>query len=177
MPGIGGNPQEQRGTETEKSPRLNARETERVVPVRREREVIRETEVERIERKILEAERPRVEGGRPGAARPQPPPPPTPRKDPLTNEIEKILSDDLQGVYTELTPEQKVVFRREGEHAALTIRHLLEQMKLKAKSILDIIRRWLKLIPGINRFFLEQEAKIKTDRVMALHERIHSHRP
>ena len=27
------------------------------------------------------------------------------------------------------------------------------------------------MIPGINRFFLEQEAKIKTDRLMALAER------
>jgi len=27
---------------------------------------------------------------------------------------------------------------------------------------------WLKLIPGVNKFFLEQEAKIKTDEVLKL---------
>jgi hypothetical protein len=28
--------------------------------------------------------------------------------------------------------------------------------------------QWLKLLPGVNRFFLEQEAKIKTDRIIHL---------
>jgi hypothetical protein len=34
------------------------------------------------------------------------------------------------------------------------------------KKILALIRDWLKLIPGVNRFFLEQEAKIKTDKIL-----------
>jgi len=27
---------------------------------------------------------------------------------------------------------------------------------------------WLKILPGVNKFFLEQEAKIKTDKILAL---------
>ena len=35
-------------------------------------------------------------------------------------------------------------------------------------KIIDVIKKWLSIIPGINKFFLEQEAKIKTDKIMEL---------
>ena len=41
----------------------------------------------------------------------------------------------------------------------------------KAKKIFQLILEWLKLLPGINRFFLEQEAKIKTDRIIHLNQK------
>lgn len=94
-------------------------------------------------------------------------------KDPLTLEVEEILSHDLGSMYATLTPQQQLVFKREGEQVASRLRVMLEQAKVHARSILDLIRRWLKLIPGVNKFFLEQEAKIKADKVLSLHARIH----
>ncbi|MBI3115643.1 MAG: type IV secretory system conjugative DNA transfer family protein [Candidatus Kerfeldbacteria bacterium] len=109
------------------------------------------------------------------AERPAPAPVPTPlspvppgAKSSLVLEIEHILAEDLQDVYVRLSPEDQERFRREGEEVATRIGRLIEQVKLKTKSILNLIRGWLKLIPGVNRFFLEQEAKIKADQVIAL---------
>lgn len=98
---------------------------------------------------------------------------PARRIDPLTAEVEEIMSEDLGTEYAKLTPQQRIVFRREGEKAASKIRILLEHARVKAKSIIEIIRRWLRLIPGVNKFFLEQEAKIKADKILALHKKIH----
>lgn len=93
--------------------------------------------------------------------------------DPVTKEVEEILSEDLGPFYAKLTPKEQKVFRAEGERAASKIRVMLEHVKVKTRSLIDIIRKWLHLLPGINRFFLEQEAKIKADRVMALHKKLH----
>lgn len=95
------------------------------------------------------------------------------QKDPVTEEIEEILSEDLGSMYKKLTPEQRVVFKREGERVAAAITVVIEKVKVGTKTILDLIRRWLRLIPGVNKFFMEQEAKIKTDKIMSLRKRIH----
>jgi hypothetical protein len=47
----------------------------------------------------------------------------------------------------------------------------LGQTKIKVNKIIDLIRRWLKLIPGINKFFLEQEVKIKADKIIRLKDK------
>lgn len=135
----------------------------------------------------VETERPRpeeqhvqpqheVEGALP-SGHPQRPAVGVQAKDPLILEIENILEQDLGAVYQQLSEPQKTIVRQEGERAASLIRTLLEQVKVKAKSVLNVIRRWLRLIPGINKFFSEQEAKIKTDKMMNLHDRIHRTRP
>jgi hypothetical protein len=36
----------------------------------------------------------------------------------------------------------------------------------------EIIRNWLKLIPRVNKYFLEQESKIKTDRIITLQRKL-----
>ena len=56
----------------------------------------------------------------------------------------------------------------EGEKTASQIEALLEKGKDVAKKILHLIRQWLHKIPGVNKFFLEQESKIKTDRIMGM---------
>ncbi|MBI4426711.1 MAG: hypothetical protein HY567_03975 [Candidatus Kerfeldbacteria bacterium] len=131
-----------------------------------------ETESERIERKILETQRAAEVRERPAALPAAQPSAPAP-VDPVVKEIENILSEDLGPIYRAMTPAQQRVFKVEGERTATAIRRLLEQLKVRAKTILDLIRRWLRVIPGVNKFFMEQEAKIKTDKVMALHDQLH----
>jgi hypothetical protein len=89
-------------------------------------------------------------------------------KDKITLAIEKILEDDLADAYKELSPLQKQQFKIKGEKTAWEIRRLLKATHIKIKKILRLIFDWLRLLPGINRFFLEQEAKIKTDKIVAL---------
>ncbi len=89
-------------------------------------------------------------------------------KDEITIKIEKIMEDELGDAYSRLSPIAKQEFKIKGEIAAEKIRDLLRATHVKAKKILRLLIEWLKLLPGINKFFLEQEAKIKTDRIVAL---------
>ncbi|MBI5222393.1 MAG: hypothetical protein HY980_02760 [Candidatus Magasanikbacteria bacterium] len=89
-------------------------------------------------------------------------------KDQLTVDIEKIMEEDLKDAFNELTVLQKQEFKIKGEETAFKIRNIMRQAKVKAKSIIRLLIQWLKMLPGVNRFFIEQEAKIKADRIMAL---------
>lgn len=92
--------------------------------------------------------------------------------DPQFQAIEKILEEDLESVYFSLPDENiKRQFKQKGEETALAILDLMAKPKFKAKKIIDLIIGWLKIIPGINKFFLEQEAKIKTDKILKLGEK------
>ena len=89
-------------------------------------------------------------------------------RDEVTVRIEKIMEDGLGEAYQRLSPVAKQEFKIKGEETATKIRELLQNTHVKAKKILQLILEWLKLLPGVNRFFLEQEAKIKTDRIIGL---------
>lgn len=97
------------------------------------------------------------------------PPVPSPR-DPVTVRIEKILEDGVGDAYNRLSPIAKQEFKLKGEQTANKIRDLLKSTHVKVKKVFQLILEWLKLLPGINRFFLEQEAKIKTDRIISLNK-------
>jgi len=93
-----------------------------------------------------------------------------PAKDVYHVRIERVLEDNLVDVYLSMPPEARARFRAEGEALALRLRAMIEQAKVRAKEVLHLILRWLKIIPGISRYFLEQEAKIKTDKIVLLAE-------
>ncbi len=94
----------------------------------------------------------------------------SPVKDELEQEIEEVLAEDLGKIYQNLSAEKKQEFKREGERTAGLIRQMLQKGKFHARKILRLIRHWLRLIPGVNRFFLEQTSKIKTDRIIQIAE-------
>ncbi len=85
--------------------------------------------------------------------------------------VESILSEHLDSVFRGMTPDQQQLFKQEGEITAQKVTTLLSQVHLKVKAITDLILRWLKRIPGVSRFFLEQETKIKTDQLLELRRR------
>ncbi|MCX7778698.1 MAG: hypothetical protein N2259_00380 [Patescibacteria group bacterium] len=101
--------------------------------------------------------------------------PPKREKSPILIEIEQILSENLDEIYNSLTAEQKLIFRKKGEETASKIEILLREIKINIKKIMILIRDWLlmlvKMIPGINKLFLIQEAKIKTDKILLLAEK------
>ena len=93
-------------------------------------------------------------------------------RDALTVEVERVLEQGLSESFLALTPIQREEFKIKGEETAFEIRKLMKGTHIKVKKIFFLIMSWLKLLPGINRFFLEQEAKIKVDRIIALKEKI-----
>ncbi len=86
-------------------------------------------------------------------------------------EIDNILSEGLHDVYTKMKPERQKEFREAGEETVAKINGMFNKGKVKLGSIINLIRKWLKLVPGVNRFFLEQEAKIKADKIMGLQDK------
>jgi hypothetical protein len=91
-------------------------------------------------------------------------------KDASTIEVEKILEEGLGPLYLSLPESAKPKFREKGELAAREISAMVRDLKLQFKVALRLIRDWLLTIPKVNRFFLEQEAKIKVDLIAALIE-------
>ena len=83
-------------------------------------------------------------------------------------EIEEILANDLEKIYLKLPDDKKAEFKKTGEKTAREISSLLSQAKVKIENIISLIKKWLELIPGVNKFFLEQEAKIKADEILKI---------
>ncbi|MFA6304794.1 MAG: hypothetical protein WCV73_02960 [Patescibacteria group bacterium] len=93
-------------------------------------------------------------------------------KTPVFYQVEGILAEGLEQEYLKLTPEKQLQFREVGEETASKIALLLKSAKVKVKEIFRLILDWLKIIPGLNKFFLEQEAKIKADRILAFKKKM-----
>lgn len=89
-------------------------------------------------------------------------------KDEVTVELEKILEDGLGDYVAAMPEEARIRFLYKGQETAVAITVMVYGLKVHAKKVIELIRGWLLTIPGVNKFFLEQEAKIKTDRVLEL---------
>ncbi len=90
---------------------------------------------------------------------------------PLECEVDAVLEEGLVQVYETLPPEKKEHFQQQGRSLVKKIEEAIQKSNLKLKRLLQWIREWLKIIPHINRFFLEQELKIKSDKIMDIAER------
>lgn len=92
-------------------------------------------------------------------------------QDEVSIKIEKILEIGLADEYAKLSPIAKQEFKIKGEETTAKIRELLLTTHVKVKKIFYLIIEWLRILPGVNKFFLEQEAKIKTDLILELHKK------
>jgi len=92
-------------------------------------------------------------------------------RDELTVKVEKIMEEGLKDAFKELDTVGRQEFKIKGEETAIQIRQLMKGAHVKLKKIFRLLFDWLKLLPGINRFYLEQEAKIKADKILSLKER------
>jgi hypothetical protein len=81
-------------------------------------------------------------------------------------QIEDVLADGLDDYYKKMNPTDQKKFKETGEQAAREINTLLQKAVVKVNEIVGIIRKWLGGVPGLNKFFVEQSAKIKADKVL-----------
>ena len=98
-------------------------------------------------------------------------------QDERRKKIERILEDGLRDAYGTLPDAIKSSFLAKGEEVAGKIREMIDGGAVIVKKIIQWIREWLQMIPGINRFYLEQETKIKADRILFLVEEERGERP
>lgn len=85
--------------------------------------------------------------------------------------IDSILAEGLGEVFLKMKPEEQKAFQKKGEETVTKISELLNAAKVKINKIIDLIRKWLAMVTGINKFFLEQEVKIKADKILHLKDR------
>ena len=135
-------------------------------------EVLPSPERERLKAEVLKEidsaqhpERTRVAPATTGA-------PPPISKSPTLQAVEQVLEADLAEIYFRLEPANRQRFKLQGEVTAREIETLLldtkQHVEQKMRRIFGLLVEWLKLLPGVNRFFIKQEAKIKTEQVMAI---------
>lgn len=87
-------------------------------------------------------------------------------------QIDACLSEGLNETFLAMTPAKQKIFKEEGEVAAKKINVLLDATKVNISKIIKLIKHWLGLITGINRFFLDQEAKIKADKIVRIKNKL-----
>ena len=78
------------------------------------------------------------------------------------------MEEGLADAYREMTTVQQQEFKIKGEETAWKIRELFKKTHLKIKEVFKLLVEWLRLLPGVNKFFIEQEAKIKADKILAV---------
>jgi len=83
-------------------------------------------------------------------------------------QVESILAKDLEEIYLNLAPDKREEFKKTGEETASKINQLLSKTKINVSEIIKLIKKWLSLIPGVNKYFLEKEAKIKAEELIRL---------
>jgi len=95
----------------------------------------------------------------------------TKEKSAALKEIETILSEGLEDIFQNLPDDLKQEFKIKGEETASKIEVLINQTKVVVHKIVDLIKSWLSIIPGVNKSFLEKEIKIKTGKILNLAEK------
>ncbi len=84
----------------------------------------------------------------------------------VEKDIEGILAKGLDNVFLSMDASTQLEFKKKGEKTSQAIVVLLQKAKLKVKKIINLIVSWLKIIPRVNKYYIEQEAKIKTEEIL-----------
>ncbi len=80
--------------------------------------------------------------------------------------VEHVMEERLEDVFRQMPPDVRLEFKRKGEETATQIEAMLYQVKVQSKKIFQLLLDWLRIIPGVNKYFLDQEAKLKTDELL-----------
>jgi hypothetical protein len=89
-------------------------------------------------------------------------------KDEITLEVEKILEAGLGDYVPDMPEEARQRFLKKGGEVAAQISVMVRTLNVQVSLVLKLLKEWLLTIPGVNKYFIEQEAKIKADRIMEL---------
>lgn len=89
---------------------------------------------------------------------------------PLRPRVEKILESGLGDIYAHLDPATKQAFKVLGETTTGQISEALTAKQVKVHDLITAVVEWLRLIPGANPYYVEQAAKIRVTKLLALLE-------
>ncbi|MEK7166870.1 MAG: hypothetical protein AAB732_00420 [Patescibacteria group bacterium] len=170
---------EQNNEDSKQKPELELKPEEKKEPfleILKELEIIEKEEKREEEEGVASIKTEETLKKTPSVQIPQIPSAITPSKKIIKSEtqqtIEKILLEDLEDIFLNLPLEKQKELEEKKEETSLKIEKIIAQVKVKLNKIFNLIKQWLKLIPGINKFFLEQETKIKMDKILELSKKI-----
>jgi len=86
----------------------------------------------------------------------------------IHKKVEGVLSDGMDNVFLSLDSATQRSFKIKGEEVSAKITNLLLETKIKVAEITKLILEWLRIIPKVNKHYLEQEAKIKTEKILKI---------
>lgn len=85
--------------------------------------------------------------------------------------IEHIMEEDMGDIFHQLDAAHQQEFKKRGEETATLIERMVVSAQVSVQKVFQLIISWLRIIPKVNKHYLEQEAKIKADRI--IHEIAH----
>ena len=88
----------------------------------------------------------------------------------ILKKVEDILANDMDRVFLSMDAATQQRFKVKGEATARQIVGMLNKTRIKIKEVVSVIMSWLRIIPHVNKFYLEQEAKIKADEIIKMHQ-------
>lgn len=91
-----------------------------------------------------------------------------PEKTETRKQIESILQEGLAPIFLQMDPKERLAFTASANEAASKLEILVTQFTASAKEVLRLIKAWLSKIPRVNKYFLEQASKIKTDEILLI---------
>jgi hypothetical protein len=97
--------------------------------------------------------------------------------DKVAEDVDSILKEGLEEAVAAMPEDAKQRFWQKGKEIGALVADMVRHYKVEVKRVLHLLKEWLISIPGVNRFFLEQEAKIKTDRILDLERQRHEGAP
>jgi len=89
----------------------------------------------------------------------------------VLHKVESILSEGMEKVYLSMDASSQAIFKAKGEETSQKISNLLTHTKVQIKQVISLIVDWLRLVPNINKYYIEQEAKIKADAIMDMYRK------
>ncbi len=85
--------------------------------------------------------------------------------------VENILAAEMDNIFLSLDIASQAKFKAKGEQVAIEITNLLQKTKVNINKIISLIVDWLRLIPHVNKYYLEQEAKLKADAILHFYKK------
>jgi hypothetical protein len=83
---------------------------------------------------------------------------------------EKNEPSVVEAEYAKLSPDKQLRFRTFGEQISGDIEILLNQKKVDVHKISDLVKSWLELLEGVNRYFILQQSTIIVSKILKTKE-------
>ena len=84
----------------------------------------------------------------------------------VEKDIEGILAKGLDNTFLSMDTATQQEFKKKGEETSKAIVVILQSAKIKVKKIINLIVSWLRIIPKVNKYYIEQEGKIKAEEII-----------